>query len=566
MTGQGIAQIVLYAIVLVGLGYPLGLYMARVYAPTFRVRWLSGLEKGFYRLVRTERQREQDWKGYSKSVLVFSILFFGVLYAIQRLQGHLFLNPDHLQGVPSHIALNTTASFVTNTNWQFYGGEYTMSYLSQMAGLAVQQFVSAGVGMAVLAAVIRGLSRRSSTELGNFWVDLYRSLTYILLPLALLVGLILLSQGVPQTFAGHATAHTLEGAAQTIARGPVALMIAIKQLGTNGGGFYNSNSAVPFENPNGLTNFVEVISILLIPAAQVFMFGKMVLARRHALMVFAAMFVVFVIGIAVSLPSEQHGSQVLRSSGVNITQGHDQSGGNMADKEVRFGIANTALWATVTTEASNGSVNGGHDALTAYGGAVPLVNMFFGEVIFGGVGSGLYGMFFYIVIAVFIAGLMVGRTPEYLGKKIEARQIKYAAVGALFVPTMVLIMAAVSVVTKSGLESIFNPGAHGFTEALYAYTSQSNNNGSAFAGYGATSFSASFGTVALLFGRFAPVLAALALAGSLAGKKVAPVSAGTFRTDGPTFVVLLVGVILLTAGLMVFPALTLGPIVEGLSH
>ena len=566
MTGQGIAQILVYAIVLTALAYPLGMYMAQVYAPAFRVRWLSGIENGFYRLVRTEREREQDWKSYSKSVVVFSIVFFGVLYAIQRLQGHLFLNPDHLKGVPSHIALNTTASFVTNTNWQYYGGETTMSYLSQMAGLAVQQFVSAGVGMAVLAAVIRGLSRRSSKELGNFWVDLYRSLTYILLPLALILGLILLSQGVPQTFAGHATAKTLEGVTQTIARGPVALMIAIKQLGTNGGGFYNSNSATPFENPNGLTNFLEVISILLIPAAQVFMFGKMVLARRHAWMVFAAMFAVFVIGVGVALPSEQHSSQVLRSSGVNITQGHGQSGGNMADKEVRFGIANTALWATVTTEASNGSVNGSHDALTAYGGAVPLVNMFFGEVIFGGVGSGLYGMFFYIVIAVFIAGLMVGRTPEYLGKKIEARQIKYAALGALFVPTMVLIMAAVSVVTKSGLESIFNPGAHGFTEALYAYTSQSNNNGSAFAGYGATSFSASFGSVALLLGRFAPLLAALALAGSLAGKKVAPVSAGTFRTDGPTFVVLLVGVIMLTAGLMIFPALTLGPIVEGLSH
>src|SRR5262249_29416030 len=280
-----------------------------------------------------------------------------------------------------------------------------------------------------------------------------------------------------------------EGAAQVIARGPVALMIAIKQLGTNGGGFYNSNSAVPFENPNGLTNFLEVIAILLIPAAQVFMFGRMVLARRHAWMVFAAMFAIFVIGIAIALPAEQHSSQALRASGVNITQGHGQSGGNMSDKEVRFGIANTALWATVTSEASNGSVNGGHDALTAFGGAVPLVNMFFGEVIFGGVGSGLYGMFFYIVIAVFIAGLMVGRTPEYLGKKIEAREIKYAAVGALFVPTMVLILTALSVVTKSGLASIYNPGAHGFTEALYAYTSQSNNNGSAFAGYGATNFS-----------------------------------------------------------------------------
>jgi potassium-transporting ATPase potassium-binding subunit len=566
MTGQGISQIVVFAIVLIALSYPLGLYMARVYAPGFRVRWLSGLEGGFYRLLRVDRQREQDWKGYAKTTILFSIVFFGLLYALQRLQGHLFLNPDHMKAVPSHIALNTTASFVTNTNWQYYGGEYTMSYLTQMAGLAVQQFVSAAVGMAVLAAVIRGLSRRTTSELGNFWVDIYRSMTYILLPLALLLGLILLSQGVPQTFSGHATAKTLEGVTQTIARGPVALMIAIKQLGTNGGGFYNSNSAVPFENPNGLTNFLEEISILLIPAAQVFMFGKMVLARRHAWMVFAAMFAVFVIGIGVALPAEQHGSQVLRSSGVNITQGHGQSGGNMSDKEVRFGIANTALWGTVTTDASNGSVNGGHDAFTAYGGAVPLVNIFFGEVIFGGVGSGLYGMFFYIVIAVFIAGLMVGRTPEYLGKKIEARQIKYAAVGALFVPTMVLAMTAVSVVTKAGLESVFNPGAHGFTEALYAYTSQSNNNGSAFAGYGATSFSASFGTVALMLGRFAPLIAALALAGSLAGKKTAPVSAGTFRTDGPTFVVLLVGVILLTAGLMVFPALTLGPLVEGLSH
>ena len=565
--GQGIGQIVVYAAVLIALAYPLGLYMARVYlTPAFGGRFLGSIERGFYSILRTDPRKEQSWKGYAKSVLVFSIVFFGLLYAIQRLQAHLFLNPDHLPGVPSHIALNTTASFITNTNWQYYGGEYTMSYLTQMAGLAVQQFVSAAVGMAVLAAVVRGFARRSTSELGNFWVDLYRSMVYILLPLTLILGVILVSQGVPQTFSGHATARTLEGVTQTIARGPVALMIAIKQLGTNGGGFYNSNSAVPFENPNGLTNFLEEIAILLIPAAQVFMFGKMVLARRHAWMVLAAMFAVFAIGVGIAYPAEQHGSQVLRASGVNITQGQGQSGGNMSDKEVRFGIANTALWGTITTDASNGSVNGGHDAFTAFGGAIPLVNIFFGEVIFGGVGSGLYGMFFYIVIAVFIAGLMVGRTPEYLGKKIEAREIKYAAVGALFVPTMVLTMAAVSVVTNLGLASVFNPGAHGFTEALYAYTSQANNNGSAFAGYGATNFSAEFGTVALLLGRFAPLLAALALAGAFAGKKTAPVSAGTFRTDGPTFVVLLVGVIILTAGLMVFPALTLGPIVEGLSH
>jgi K+-transporting ATPase ATPase A chain len=565
VSAQGISQILVYAAVLVALGYPLGIYMARVYAGRAGRSVLGRIETGFYRVIGTDA-REQDWKGYAKSVIVFSIVSSLLLYAIQRLQNHLFLNPEHMPAVAPHVAVNTAASFVTNTNWQFYGGEYTMSYFTQIAGLAVQQFLSAAVGMAVLVAVVRGLARRNSKELGNFWVDFYRSLVYVLLPLSLILAVLLVSQGVPQTFSGHATAHTLEGATQTIARGPVALMIAIKQLGTNGGGFYNSNSAVPFENPNGFTNLLEMISLLLIPAAQVFMFGRMVLARRHAWMVFAAMFAVFSLGVAVALPVEQHGSQVLRASGVNLTQGQGQSGGNMSDKEVRFGIANTALWATATTDASNGSVNGGHDALTAYGGAVPLVNMFFGEVIFGGVGSGLYGMFFYIVIAVFIAGLMVGRTPEYLGKKIEAREIKYAAIGALFVPTMVLTLTAISVVTKAGLASIFNSGAHGFSEALYAYTSQSNNNGSAFAGYGATNFSAELGTIALYLGRFAPLLAALALGGALAAKRTVPASVGTFRTDGPTFAVLLVGVVLLTAGLMIFPALTLGPLVEGLSH
>jgi K+-transporting ATPase ATPase A chain len=535
--------------------------MARVYS-SGRSR---GDERIFLRVLGADR-REQDWKSYARTVLVFTIPFFGLVYLIQRVQAHLFLNPDHLGAVQPHIALNTAMSFVTNTNWQFYAGESTMSYLTQMAVLGVQNFVSAAVGMAVLAAVVRGIARRSGTGLGNFWVDLYRSLVYILLPLAAILAVLLISQGVPQTFAGHATATTLEGAHQAIARGPVASQIAIKQLGTNGGGFYNANSAVPFENPNGFTNLLEVLSILLIPAAQVFMFGRMVLARRHAWMVFAAMFAMFAIGLAIAYPAEQHGSQALRASGVNITQGHGQSGGNMSDKETRFGIANTALWATATTDASNGSVNGGHDALTPLGGAVPIVNMFFGEVVFGGVGSGLYGMFFYILIAVFVAGLMVGRTPEYLGKKIEAREMKYVAIGALFVPTMALALAALAVATKGGLASIYNPGAHGFSEALYAYTSQANNNGSAFAGYGATNFSADFGTIAMALGRFVPLLAALAVGGSLAAKRSAPVSAGTFRTDGPTFAVLLVGVVVLTAGLMVFPALTLGPIVEGLMH
>jgi potassium-transporting ATPase potassium-binding subunit len=571
MSGQGIGQILVYVAVLIALGYPLGIYMARVYsdddfARRGRLRLLGSIEEGFFRALRVDGDREQGWKGYAKIVLIFSAVFSVFLYGMLRLQGHLFLNPDHLSAVPSHIALNTTASFVTNTNWQYYGGEFTMSYLSQMAGLAVQNFVSAAVGMAVLAAVVRGIARRSRNEIGNFWRDLYRSLVYILLPLALVLGVILVSQGVVQTFHSHATATTLQGGHQTIARGPAASQISIKQLGTNGGGFYNSNSAVPFENPNGISNFLEMLAILLIPAGQVFMFGKMVGARRHGTMVFAAMLSVFVIGVGVNLPAEQHGSQVLRNSGVNLTQGSGQSGGNMADKEVRFGQAATSNWTVATSDASNGSVNGGFDAQTPAGGAVPLVNLFLGEVIFGGVGSGLYGMFFYIIIAVFIAGLMVGRTPEWLGKKIEAREIKIAALGALFVPTMVLAMTAVAIVTKSGLGSIFNQGIHGFTETLYAYDSQANNNGSAFAGYGATSFSASFGTVALYLGRFVPLLAALALGGSLAQKKIVPASAGTFRTDGPTFVVLLVGVIALTAGLMILPALTLGPIVEGLLH
>jgi K+-transporting ATPase ATPase A chain len=529
---------------------------------------LGAIEKGFYRLVRTDADKEQDWKSYGKTVIVFSVLFWGLLYAIQRLQAHLFLNPDHQKAVPSHLALSTAASFVTNTNWQFYAGESTMSYLTQMAGLAVQNWVSAAVGMAVLVAMVRGISRRSAGTLGNFWRDLYRSLVYILLPLAVVLSLILIWQGVPQTFSAHATAATLQNShlTQTIARGPVASQIAIKQLGSNGGGFYNSNSAVPFENPTGLSNFFELLAILLIPAAQVFMFGKMVLARRHAWAVFAAMFVVFAIGIAINLPAEQHGSQVLRNAGISLTLGHGQSGGNMTDKEVRFGIANTSLWTTATSDVSNGSVNGGLDAQTPAGGAVPLVNLFLGEVIFGGVGSGLYGMFFYIVIAVFVAGLMVGRTPEWLGKKIEAREIKLAAVGALFCPTMVLALTAVSIVTRLGLASIFNHGVHGFTETLYAYDSQGNNNGSAFAGFGLTSFSADLGAVAMLLGRFVPMIAALSLGGALAKKQIHPFSAGTFRTDGPTFVVLLVGVIALTAGLMILPALTLGPVVEGLMH
>ncbi len=566
MTGNGITQIALYLVILTVLAYPLGAYMTRVYAGTLRMpRWLTAPERGFYRLVGTRAEEEQGWKPYAVTALIFMGVFAVLLYLLLRLQSGLPLNPDDLANVNSWVSMNTTASFVTNTNWQYYGGEYTMSYLSQMAGLAVQNFVSAALGMAVLAAVIRGFSRRSATTVGNFWVDLYRSLVYILFPLAVILAVLLVSQGVVQTFDGKATATTLEGAQQEIARGPAATQIAIKQLGTNGGGFYNSNSSVPFESPTPFTNLLEMLAILLIPVAQVFMFGRMVGTRRQAYPIYAAMMAMTVIGIAVALPAEQHGSQVLRDAGVNITAGDGSSGGNMSDKEVRYGIASTVNWAVATTNASNGSVNGGHDALTATGGAVPITNMFTGEVIWGGVGSGLYGMFFYIVIAVFVAGLMVGRTPEYLGKKIEAREIKLAAVGALFVPTMVLVLTAIAVVTDRGLASIYNPGAHGFSEALYAYDSQSNNNGSAFAGYGATEFSTLVGSIALWLGRFAPLVAALALGGALAAKKTVPPSAGTFRTDGATFAVLLVGVVVLTAGLMLFPALTLGPIVEALS-
>jgi K+-transporting ATPase ATPase A chain len=565
VTADGITQIVLYLAILTALAYPLGAYMARVYTGTLRIpRWLAAPERGFYRLVGVRSDEEQGWKPYAVTALVFMFVFAVLLYLLLRLQGHLPLNPDGLASVSPWVAMNTTASFVTNTNWQYYGGETTMSYLSQMAGLAVQNFVSAALGMAVLAAVVRGFARRSASTVGNFWVDLYRSLVYVLLPLVLILTALLVSQGVVQTFHGAATATTLEGAPQAIARGPVASQVAIKQLGTNGGGFYNSNSAVPFENPNAFTNLLEMLAILLIPVAQVFMFGRMVGSRRQALPIYAAMMAMTLIGIAVALPAEQHGSQVLRDSGVGLAAGDGSSGGNMSDKEVRDGIASTVNWAVVTTNASNGSVNGGHDALTATGGAVPITNMFTGEVIWGGVGSGLYGMFFMIVIAVFVAGLMVGRTPEYLGKKIEAREIKLAAVGALFVPTVVLILTAVAISTDRGLASVFNPGAHGFSETLYAYDSQANNNGSAFAGYGATEFSTLLGSVALWLGRFAPLVAALALGGSLAAKKTVPPSVGTFRTDGGTFVVLLVGVVILTAGLMIFPALTLGPIVEAL--
>jgi potassium-transporting ATPase potassium-binding subunit len=564
---QGIAQIVFYVVVLLLLTPLLGSYMARVYEgdQVLLARWLGFAERGFYRLLRTSPDEEQTWKQYGTSVVTFSLLFIIPLYLLLRLQGHLPLNPDGLSGVNAGVAANTAASFVTNTNWQYYGGEYTMSYLSQMAGLAVQNFISAAVGMAVLAAMIRGFARRETSHLGNFWVDLYRTVVYILLPLSIVAATVLIWQGVPDTFSGHAIAHTVQGHTQSIGRGPVASQVAIKQLGTNGGGFYNSNSAVPFEDPNGLTNFIEMLYILLIGSAEVFMFGKMVRATRQGWAVLSVMFLLMIVGVVVAAPAEQHGSPVLRASGVDLAASSTSPGGNMEGKETRFGIANTALWADTTTDASNGSVIGAHDSFTALGGAVPLTNIFIGEVIFGGVGSGLYGMLMLVIIAVFVGGLMVGRTPEYLGKKIEAREMKLAVIGSIWVPIVVLVLTAIAMSTHAGKLSIFNAGPHGFSEAFYAYTSQTNNNGSAFAGYGALHFSTMLGAFAMLVGRFVPLLAALAIGGSVAAKRTAPASAGTMRTDGPTFVVLLTSVVILLPALTILPALVLGPVVEALT-
>jgi K+-transporting ATPase ATPase A chain len=564
---EGVGQIVFYVIVLLAVTPLLGTYMAKVYEGenVLLARWFGFAERGFYRLLRISPDEEQNWKQYGLSVLVFSLLFMVPLYALLRLQGHLPLNPDHLSGVNAGVAVNTAASFVTNTNWQYYGGEYTMSYLSQMAGLAVQNFISAAVGMAVLAAMIRGFARRETTKLGNFWVDLYRTVAYILLPICIVTAAFFIWQGIPETFSGHAVAHTLQGHTQSIGRGPVASQIAMKQLGTNGGGFYNSNSSVPFENPTGFTDFVEMLFILLIGSAEVFMFGKMVRATRQGWAVLSVMFILMITGVVIAAPAEQHGPPVLHAAGVNLAANGSQSGGNMEGKEVRFGIANTALWATATTDASNGSVNGSHDSFSALGGAVPLTNIFIGEVIFGGVGSGLYGMLMLVIIAVFVGGLMVGRTPEYLGKKIEAREMKLATIGSIFVPIVVLVLTAIAMSTHAGKLSIFNAGPHGFSEAFYAYTSQTNNNGSAFAGYGATHFSTMMGAFAMLVGRFVPLLAALAIGGSVAAKKTAPASAGTMRTDGPTFVVLLTGVVILLPALTILPALVLGPVVEALT-
>jgi K+-transporting ATPase ATPase A chain len=581
VTGQGWLQIAIYFAVLTALTPLLGAYMARVYTGgrLFLTPVLGPAERLTYRLLGVNPHVQQDWKGYARTTLVFSALFFVVLYVILRTQGIHPFNPEGFDSGTWDVSFNTAASFVSNTNWQFYGGETTMTYFSQMAGLAVQNFVSAAVGMAVLAAVIRGFASRGAAELGNFWQDLTRTLLYILLPLSLVGALILVSQGVIQTLSGAVTFDTLGGAEQTLALGPAASQIAIKQLGTNGGGFFNVNSSFPFENATTLSNFVEVLFILLIPAALTATFGRMVGNRRQGWALYAAMAVMLVVTIGVAYGAEQNGSPAQKAADVATASEDGSTGGNLEGKDQRFGIANSAMWAAITTAASNGSVNSSHDAYTGAGGTVPLVNMMTGEVIFGGVGSGLYGMLLFVLLAVFIAGLMVGRTPEYLGKKIEAREVKYVLIGTLYPALGVLVFTALAIATKWGAPSIYNSGPQGFSETLYAYTSQGNNNGSAFAGYtgfvqpnapgnvGAfgITFADLMGGVAMLFARFVPLLAALGVAGSLATKRVSPIGAGTFRTDTPTFVALLIFVIVIVAALTFFPALLLGPIVQALT-
>jgi K+-transporting ATPase ATPase A chain len=581
MTPQGWLQILFYIGLLTLAAVPLGRYMARVYEgeDVLLSRVLGPLERLIYRAVGRSARVEQDWKAYAKTVIVFSLVFWLGLYALLRLQGALPLNPEGFGAAPWDVTFNTTTSFVTNTNWQFYGGETTMSYLSQVAGLAVQNFVSAAIGIAVLIAVIRGLRSRGSASLGNFWQDLTRTLLYVLLPLSFLGALLLVSQGVIQTFSGSVEVDPVGTGGQTLALGPAASQIAIKQLGTNGGGFFNVNSAFPFENPTAFSSFVEMFFILWIPAALVFAFGRMVHSRRQAWAVYAAMTTLMVGGLAATYAAEQHGSPAQARAGLELAAGDGTTGGNLEGKEQRNGIVASTEWATVTTDASNGSVNAAHDAFTGVGGGVLLANMMTGEVIFGGVGSGLYGMLLFVLLTVFIAGLMVGRTPEYLGKKIEAREVKLVMIGVLVMPIVVLAFTALAIATDYGPPSIYNPGPQGFSETLYAFVSQGNNNGSAFAGYtgfvqpnapgNAGSYGISFaniaGGVALFAGRYPMMIAVLAIAGSLATKKIAPAGPGTFRTDTPTFVFLLLGVVVIVGALTFFPALLLGPIVQGLT-
>lgn len=576
MTATGLLLIAFYLLVIALLVKPLGGYMARVYQGerTLLSPILGPLERLTYRLLGVDPSQEMDWKRYVLALLLFSAVGIVLLYALQRLQGFLPLNPQGLGAVAPDSALNTAVSFVSNTNWQGYSGETTLSYLTQMLGLTVQNFASAAAGMAVLVAFIRGLARSSANTVGNFWVDLTRGVLYILLPLSLVLALALITQGVVQTFSPYLTTTLLQPVAdaqgnvvaqQTLAMGPAASQVAIKQLGANGGGFFGANSAHPFENPTPLSNFLEMLAILLLPAALCYTFGKMVGDMRQGWALLAAMLAIFVVLALAAYAAEAAGNPRLTALGVDQTASALAPGGNMEGKELRFGVANSALWATATTAASNGSVNAMHDSFTPLGGLAPLVLMQLGEVVFGGVGSGLYGMLAFVVVAVFVAGLMVGRTPEYLGKKIEAFEIKMAALLILIMPVLVLGLTALAVVTDAGKASILNPGPHGFSEVLYAFTSMGNNNGSAFAGLAAnTPFYNLLGALAMLIARFWLITATLALAGSLARKKRVPATAGTLPTHTPLFIGWLVVIVLVVGALNFLPALALGPIVERL--
>ncbi len=576
MTALGIIQIGLYMVVLLALARPLGAYMARVYEgkPVGLDRVLGAVERLIYRLCGVRPEREMDWKVYAASMLALGTLGIVSLYGLLRLQGMLPLDPQGMKAVPPDLAFNTAVSFATNTNWQNYSGETTLSYLAQMLGMTVHNFVSAATGMAMLAALIRGLVRHNARAIGNFWVDLTRGVLYILLPLSVVLAVVLVAQGVVQTLGPYKTVTLLQPvkdangrvtAQQTLPMGPAASQVAIKQLGTNGGGFFNANSGHPFENPTPLSNFLQMLAILLIPAASCCMFGRMVGDTRQGWAILAAMLVVLLAFLALTYASEAAGNPRTTALGVDQGVGDRSPGGNMEGKEVRFGIAGSALWATATTAASNGSVNSMHDSYMPLGGLSMLVLMQFGETIFGGVGAGLYGMLVFAIVAVFIAGLMVGRTPEYLGKKIEAYEMKMASLIVLLMPLTVLGLTAVAAVTGAGAGSVANPGAHGFSEILYAFTSQGNNNGSAFAGLnGNTTFCNLAGALAMLVGRFWLAIPTLAIAGSLAAKKTVPAGPGTFPTNTPLFAGLLVSVVLIVGALTFFPALALGPIAEHL--
>ena len=573
---NALTQISIYLIILLLLAWPLGLYMARIYQKeqTRLARPFRSLERLLYRLAGVDERQEMTWQQYALALLLFNAAGFLVVYLLLRLQAWLPLNPDGQPFVSPALAFNTAVSFTSNTNWQFYGGEMTMSYLTQMLGLAVQNFLSAATGMAVLVALIRGLSRQRTNKLGSFWVDMTRSVVYILLPLSFLLALLLVSQGVVQTFAGAETAvlldppTTAEGTTathQAIARGPAASQIAIKQLGTNGGGFFNVNSAHPLENPTPLSNLAQMLAILLIPAALCFTFGEMVGSRRQGMALLAVMVIIFVVFLGTAVYAEQQGNPRLAELGVDQAISATQPGGNMEGKEARFGIVNSALWATATTAASNGSVNSMHDAYTPLGGLVPLLLMQLGEVIFGGAGSGLYGLLAFALVAVFVAGLMVGRTPEYLGKKIEVFEMKMATLIILIPPLVVLLGTAVAVVTTAGQSGATNPGPHGFSQILYAFSSQGNNNGSAFAGInGSHPFYPLSGALAMLIARYWLMIPILAIGGSLARKQIVPASAGTLPTDSLLFVGWLIVIVLLVGALAFLPALALGPIVEQL--